>query len=549
MNMTATGAIARTNENPMKTEIPTNEIICGDCLAVMRAWPDRCLHMGVTSPPYWGLRDYGIEPSIWGGDSSCEHEWGEWKESHDVREEPSSGKSRTTDRCYGEQSRRFDGNHQKHSHGAWCTKCGAWRGCYGLEPTVELYIEHTVLIFREVRRVLRDDGTLWLNLGDSYNSNPSWGRGKTTLEGRHQDAIPQKPAGGWLSHAKTETLKPKDLCGIPWRVAMALQADGWYLRQDIIWHKPNPMPESVADRCTKAHEYLFMLSKSPRYYYDAEAIKEEGVGHQMSREEYAEALRRTSEQWYVRVSGTPKSGSKSDNNLTAGKCPPGGRNKRSVWTVATAPFKEAHFATFPPDLIRPCIRAGTSAKGCCPKCGAPWQRVVRKSGSSRNVNDVKLPEQHLNDGDRRSNNRQDVSMSTTIGWRPTCECCEPEWSERCDVLFEGLAAKRRSRDARKRWQQDKANRWYERAYRYADACLMPREHPMFGADPCTVFDPFMGAGTTAIVAAQERRDYIGIEIKPEYCDMARRRVAVVEVLPLFEAAAATERGEFVNHNS
>ena len=234
-------------------------VIDGDCRDELEKMSAESVHCCVTSPPYWGLRDYGEGDQI------------------------------------------------------------------GLEATPEAYVEQMVNVFREVKRVLRDDGTVWLNLGDSYVGY--WG-----------DKV-----------AKREGHKHKDLVGIPWRVAFALQADGWYLRQDIIWSKPNPMPESVTDRCTKAHEYIFLLSKSSRYYYDADAIREDFKGA-------------------ARFGGSlgDKSGANGDRNdggranieLNSTGC-----NKRSVWTVTTKPFSGAHFATFPPDLIEPCIKAG------CPKDG------------------------------------------------------------------------------------------------------------------------------------------------------------------------------------
>jgi DNA modification methylase len=224
----------------------------GDCRETLKELPEQSINTCITSPPYWGLRDYGTG------------------------------------------------------------------GQLGLEDTPEDFVENLVKVFREVKRVLRDDGTVWLNLGDSYyNYRPGKGQAliKQTVSNTNQD-LPQEVA---RRANKIDGLKEKDLVGIPWRVAFALQADGWYLRQDIIWHKPNPMPESVQDRCTKSHEYIFLLSKNPKYYFDNEAIKEDAE--------------------------------------------PEKRNKRSVWTITTKPFKGAHFAVFPPDLIEPCILAG------CPKDG------------------------------------------------------------------------------------------------------------------------------------------------------------------------------------
>ncbi len=254
------------------------QLLIGDCLDTLKTLPAQSVHTCVTSPPYFGLRDYGQEGQI------------------------------------------------------------------GLEPTPDEFVDALVRVFREVRRVLRDDGTVWLNLGDSYVAN----RGNTA----EKQGYDNKAAGGTAGlPVKTWKIpgKPKDLIGIPWRVAFALQADGWYLRQDIIWHKPNPMPESVRDRCTKAHEYVFLLSKSPKYYYDHEAAKEPAVTVGDTRH------LRTDKTATVRLSPSGR--------LKNGKPQGETRNRRSVWTVTTRPYKGAHFATFPADLILPCILAG------CPEGG------------------------------------------------------------------------------------------------------------------------------------------------------------------------------------
>lgn len=314
-----------------------NKIINSDCLAGMKGLPSSCVNTCVTSPPYFGLRDYGVEGQI------------------------------------------------------------------GAENTPDTYISDLVKIFREVRRTLRDDGTLWLNIGDSYTTGDRlWRAPDKKNVARAMSYRPPTPAG----------LKPKDLIGIPWRLAFALQSDGWYLRQDIIWHKPNPMPESVTDRCTKSHEYIFLLSKSSKYYFDSKAIKEPAsTGYNGSQfhtgKTGAHQLGRASKQ--PRFGGKkygdnddPKYATKSGNEYS----PNGERNKRDVWTVATKPCKEAHFATFPPELIRPCVIAGAPVGGL-------------------------------------------------------------------------------------------------------------------------VLDPFMGAGTTALVAKQEGRQYIGFELNPEYCQIAEKRIAAV----------------------
>jgi DNA modification methylase len=266
------------------------QILNGDCIEMMKTLPDQSVNCCVTSPPYFGLRDYGHEGQI------------------------------------------------------------------GLEETPEAFVQKMVEVFREVKRVLRDDGTLWLNLGDSYyNYRPGKGQAlaKQSCASNDQD-LPQLCA---RRGNKLDGLKEKDLIGIPWRVAFALQADGWYLRQDIIWHKPNPMPESVQDRCTKAHEYIFLLSKSPKYYFDNDAVREptatpiDGRGSTEQRKALGHPTRygmaNRGEGW----------------SMPSISAPEGGRNKRSVWTVTTKPYAGAHFATFPPELIRPCILAG------CPKGG------------------------------------------------------------------------------------------------------------------------------------------------------------------------------------
>lgn len=290
----------------------------GDVRILLAGLPDGSVDCCVTSPPYWGLRDYG----------------------HD--------------------------------------------GQIGLEPSPAIYVANLLDVFREVRRVLKPDGTLWLNLGDTYNSNPSWGRGKSTLEGRPQDEIPSKPSGGWLSHAKTDTLKSKDLVGIPWRVAFALQDDGWWLRNDNVWSKPNPMPESPPDRMSRSHEYVFLLSKSERYFFDLKAVLEPakwyGPNGQPKSGPHADQMRGRAGKnptWAERkAAGATRGNVAFDGHVGAGtqRGVHGEgvshdlgddleRRPRTVWTIQTQQFADAHFAVFPEELPRKCIRAG------CPKGG------------------------------------------------------------------------------------------------------------------------------------------------------------------------------------
>ena len=275
-------------------------------------------------------------------------------------------------------------------------------GQLGLEPTPEEYVAEMVTVFREVRRVLRDSGTLWLNLGDSYAQAGGRGEqgatsqraGRSNVRAQERSASSKPPAG----------YKPKDLLMIPARVALALQADGWYLRSEIIWHKPNPMPESVTDRPTSAHEKVFLLTKSPAYFYDAEAIKEDGVTPAGTKGAKGSAER----------FNTPGVNSRPPEY----KIYDGKRNARNVWTITTKPFKGAHFATMPPDLAERCILAGTSERGACPACGSPWVRQVERTAMVINRSE----RTHELGRTRASGTMVSPASSVTIGWAPSCEC-------------------------------------------------------------------------------------------------------------------------------
>jgi len=307
-----------------------NKIEFGDCRETMRKWAAAGIKAQtcVTSPPYYGLRDYGT--AKWeGGDVDCEHSISMPTKWNDPKRGTSVLRPETAHR----------GGSSTHCH-----KCGATRidSQLGLEETPDEYIKAMVEVFRCVWDVLEDDGTLWLNIGDSYNGSGGQGTkpnimSKEAAEGRGGKAI------------KIDGIKPKDLIGIPWMLAFALRADGWYLRQDIIWHKPNPMPESVQDRCTKAHEYIFLFSKKQHYHFDHEAIKEEGVIPAGTLAAKGSAERQNQKG----VNARPPEYKEYD----------GQRNKRSVWTVTTKPYEGAHFAVFPTDLIEPCILAGATVGG------------------------------------------------------------------------------------------------------------------------------------------------------------------------------------------
>lgn len=398
------------------------ELHCGDALAVLRTLPDESVQMCCTSPPYWGLRSY-----LKGGDPLKPLE-------------------------------------------------------LGLEKTPEEYVAAMVAVFREVRRVLRKDGTCWLNIGDSYAGS---GKG---IGSDHGKAVTGDAEIG-PKVAVPSGIKSKDLVGIPWRVAFALQADGWWLRQDIIWSKPNPMPESVGDRCTKSHEYLFLLTKSSQYYYDAEAIKEtastpitkmpdgwdtgpgaHGAFHRQGREKGAKVDKpRGHSRRHAGFNDRWDAMDKSE------QCA-GTRNKRSVWTIATMPYKEAHFATMPLKLVEPCILAGTSERGACASCGAPWQRTMEKTGEreghsgNKKFSALTVERRGAKSLDTSCFNDGKLGTYETTGWRPTCTC---------------------------------------------------------GGEttvPCVVLDPFAGSGTVGVVALRAGRHFIGIDLNPDYVEMARRRI-------------------------
>ena len=313
---------------------------------------DKSVQCVVTSPPYYGLRDYGT--ATWqGGDSECEHTVG----------------SGDNDNLKGYVTRpERDGEKRQ-----YCQKCGAIRidAQIGLEPTPDAYIANLVEVFRECKRVLKDDGTLWLNIGDSYASMKSrYNQKAQNLNGgKAQDNEFQGNKTGLYHHPELG-IKDKDLIGIPWMLAFALRADGWWLRQDIIWAKPNPMPESVKDRCTKSHEYIFLLSKSAKYYYDSEAIMEVATGYDGRKDtKYKGGPKDMAggahERWQYK--NLQPDGQQPNtmhlNRLEGNEYMSPVRNKRDVWTVTTKPYKGAHYATFPPELITPCILAGAPEGG------------------------------------------------------------------------------------------------------------------------------------------------------------------------------------------
>ncbi len=371
----------------------------GDCRAVLPTLPAESVQCVVTSPPYWGLRDYGVA------------------------------------------------------------------GQLGLEATPEEYVARMVEVFRAVRRVLRADGVMFVNLGDSYSGGGGYSPDAPSNQGGNDRNGGRSRLFASERRAAVVGLKPKDLVGMPWRLAFALQVDGWFLRADIVWAKPNPMPESVTDRPTKAHEYVFLLTKSARYFYDADAVREPGEG-------YGRSARFRGENWtnnHARNNSQARIREGGGANSFDGS----GRNLRSVWTIAPEPYPEAHFATFPPELARRCIVAGTSAKGCCAACGAPWVRevdVTYTNAGNGNNNMVRKGAEFAPAGAARPYDVRKLKSVATTGWRRTCA---------------------------------------------HDAAVVP----------CTVLDPFAGSGTVGEVAERNGRDAILIELSPAYVELARARTA------------------------
>jgi len=525
------------------------EYLTGHVIDVLKKLPRKSVHCVVTSPPYFGLRDYGIQPVIWGGKKGCRHKWGE-----DIIKEKSGG---TNDTAGYKVGNNIDDKIHFKNKSNFCKKCGAWKGQLGLEPTLDMFVQNLVEIFREVREVLRDDGVAWINMGDSYVTNPA---GNKVPSGLQQTGSGGK-AGAYVQHWASDNygqekdygnLKQMDLMMIPARMAIALQDDGWYVRSDVIWSKPNPMPESVngwrwvrhkikiksgydednphpskttkdgktksrmknsggvfeaqavwedcpgCEKCqdndghilrkgswrpTKAHEYIFMLTKNDEYFGNAEAVREP------LKQESKERAMRGSSKDNKYAAGTERPPGVHANSMSQPReylgydemeeiiargetsLNPAGRNKRSVWSMVAKGFPGAHFATFPEELPRYCILASTSHRAC-PQCRAPWAPLINYKS-----NYTQREESH-NPGDEHGkvdSTGWEEPTNELVGYMPTCDC------ENND-----------------------------------------------GSGVCTVLDPFAGSFTTGKVARELGRSAIGIDISKEYKKIAEKRARLNE---------------------
>ena len=415
-------------------------LLSGHVIDKLKEIPEKSVQLVVSSPPYHGLRKYQTEPQIWGDLNTCHHEWSEAKR----RQKGGVGENKGLDNSDEFREER-DTKSQIIDQGCTCTKCGVWKGEFGSNIVTDClawarkeascgqcYVCCTRLIFTEIKRVLRDDGCVFWNLGDTYASD-------------------------------------KNLEGVPWRVALAVQSDGWILRRDLIWGKSvsfcdsytgSCMPESVVDRPTSSFEYIFMFTKQKDYYYDNMAVREKFTDTSLSRPSQN-----------VSAQDGSHRGNGGQTVMKAFRDEDSGRNLRSVWIVQPAKYKEAHFATYPIELIDPIIKLVTSEKGCCSKCGVPWERITESNRDSgpkpQKINKSEQPD-HIRHG-KGNSTLQTTTTTTTIGWESSCECNE-------DVI------------------------------------------------PCLVLDPFNGSGTSGIASLNNGRRYIGIDLNESYIQLAHKRI-------------------------
>lgn len=443
-----------------------NKIFCGNSVRVLKELPSDFVDCVVTSPPYWALRDYGIEPQVWGGVSDCQHNFNLKEIQTGQRHWNSGGK------VIPYEKRKIR-NGAKRELG-FCLECGAWRGSLGLEPSFDLFIKHLCDIFDEIKRVLKKEGTCWVNLGDTYASTPSGLTNEIVeinakkegsdglfkrLHKRHTNNMTSEVT--WKPN-KYEGVIQKSLCMIPFHFAIEMVNRGWILRNTIIWHKPNCMPSSVKDRFTVDFEYVFFFVKSKKYWFERqfEAILSEPIPRMLIK---GKSNGKSIGSAYGRVCGTKSTG----------------RNKRCVWTITTKPFKEAHFATFPPGLVEPMIKAGCP-EFICKKCRKPKGRILEPSEEYKKL----LNQSWTEDTDKSKKLRAKIGFQANT---KKVSCTQ-------DYRFIG----------------------------YTD-CKCDA-----GWENGIVLDPFSGSGTTLAVAKNLGRSYIGIDLNPEYIKMAQRRITKLD---------------------
>jgi DNA modification methylase len=450
-------------------------LLRGHVIAALRSIPAGSVHCVMTSPPYLGLRVYGTVPQVWGGDPECAHAWGglepprrsRWGDLDTLSEKQASNRGSAS-----------NVEALTASTGQFCQLCHAWRGELGSEPTVSLFIAHLVEVFREVRRVLRPDGVLWINIADSYCSSPAgnvapvqdadgaYARKHARMRAATGEDAMRRPVD-----FGADRIKPKDLCLVPQRLAVAMQEDGWYVRADCLWHKPNPLPESVPDRpMTKDHEYVWMFTPTAQNYWDDVAVREPAAPDSARPSKH-----RPRGEWKSRKAGQYHecSAEQAAATLHSGSDT---RRRRSIWTIPTQAVAGCHFATYPEKLVETPILGSTSAHGVCGLCGAPWERVSEPTpeyaacfGSNTGA-----------DAERAEKGYQKRSPAVcasyvTTGWKPSCDC-----------------------------------------------------HPAFAGEPvpATVLDIFNGSGTTGVVALRHGRRYIGIDLNADYLELAKQRLGV-----------------------
>jgi len=522
--------------------------LIGDCREVLRTLPDRSVHCVASSPPYWGLRDYAIAPSVWGGDLSCDHDFTVERVERELRK--GAGMAALGERYRG-------GGHKVgkvpriSAESGFCRHCGAWSGCLGLEPTYQLYIEHMIEVARELWRVLRDDGTMWLNLGDCYAGAPKghsgYGTSTLTSTGAYQSDAPRpRKAGGAPGlradarsralrdgrHAGKHTamaaqgamhqpnrtpqpgLKPKDLCGIPWRVAFALQDEGWWLRRDIVWAKPAPMPESVRDRCTTAHEYIFMFAKNGR----APLLwvhRDRGIGRRVYERPEPDF------RWVHRKTKQETSE------------PQQGREWRRINLWSGSDYYYDFEAILEPSSPNSHARAarGRSDNHKWADGGPGGQTIAREPPSAGRLVGIGSNARPSKAVPNEANGRLTPKAAAAIQAHGTT----PKQNARFDSALRGdLVLARNKRSV-----------WTVGTEPFPGAHFAV--YPTRLIEPCilagcpaggTVLDPFAGAGTTGLVADRLQRDAILIELNPAYAEMARSRIE--RDAPLFSSTEAAE---------